>query len=505
MADEPQTGRKAVPAPQETDFHSMSHEELLELIEGTNAETAAELARKLSSAATKITHIGDGLRTHMTRVVWKGEGGTAFENWGHQAAMATLELGKYSENASSWLQEVATAIAHAKSAVPKVDGSLETKAKESGDLAQLARRTGEPPSVASKYNKEHATALQEMERRRLEAAHELQKLGQTYTQSAQQIMSLQPPQFPPPPGEFVPPPTAKVYDTEYVGESGTRVGTGRSTADTHVSPPGHEDTTRPKVLAPADSGHTALPDRSVDMEIDGVATLPPPVSTPPPVTPGLAPPPSGHEGPGVPPIGMIPPAFGGSKTAMPSATAPGKLFPGARSTGVPGQAGINSRMPREGIVGGRPVPPNTGRPTGGIPRGTVIGNEGTTNARGPMGRGGTAGMHGGGPMGGASQSGISGGRRLASEAGGVVGGRPQQPGKNSARPFTPGGSGLVRGANSDGAAHPGQTSRAGAIPPGSHGANSRRDEWNGERPDYLSEDEETWQQGNRRVVPPVID
>ena len=205
MADEPQKGRKSVPAPQETDFQSMTHEDLLALIEGTNAETAADLAKKLSKAASKITQIGDGLRTHMTRVVWKGEGATAFENWGHQAAMATLELGKYSENAASWLQEVATAIAQAKSAVPKVDGSLETKAKESGDRAQLARRTGEPATVASKYNKEHAAALQEMERRRLEAAHQLQKLGQTYTHSGQQIMSMPPPQFPPPPGEFVPP------------------------------------------------------------------------------------------------------------------------------------------------------------------------------------------------------------------------------------------------------------------------------------------------------------
>ncbi|MEK8143496.1 hypothetical protein NKH18_19525 [Streptomyces sp. M10(2022)] len=31
----------------------------------------------------------------------------------------------------------------------------------------------------------------------------------------------------------------------------------------------------------------------------------------------------------------------------------------------------------------------------------------------------------------------------------------------------------------------------------------RRDE--GERPDYLVEDEETWLQGGRRIVPPVID
>ncbi|MDV9191634.1 hypothetical protein R6L23_26075, partial [Streptomyces sp. SR27] len=81
--------------------------------------------------------------------------------------------------------------------------------------------------------------------------------------------------------------------------------------------------------------------------------------------------------------------------------------------------------------------------------------------------------------------GISGGRRLAGEAGGVVGGKAQRAGAagGTGRPFTPGGSGLVRG---------------GATKPGD------REEQNGERPDYLVEDEETWQQG-RRVAPPVID
>ncbi|MEV6674977.1 hypothetical protein [Streptomyces sp. NPDC051162] len=37
----------------------------------------------------------------------------------------------------------------------------------------------------------------------------------------------------------------------------------------------------------------------------------------------------------------------------------------------------------------------------------------------------------------------------------------------------------------------------GSAPPG------RRQ--GGRRPDYLVEDEETWSQGNKRVVPPVID
>ncbi|MCZ0979799.1 hypothetical protein O1L60_14290 [Streptomyces diastatochromogenes] len=146
-------------------------------------------------------------------------------------------------------------------------------------------------------------------------------------------------------------------------------------------------------------------------------------------------------------------------------------------------------MPREGISGGRQVPSTMGRPQTGIPRSTVIGNEPTGQNgqnRTGMGRG-MGGAHGmGGSMGGASgQNGITGGCRLAGETGGVVGGKAQRAGAaGGGKPFTAGGSGLVRG----NAAKPGE-----------------REERNGERPDYLVEDEETWQQGNRRVAPPVVD
>lgn len=110
---------------------------------------------------------------------------------------------------------------------------------------------------------------------------------------------------------------------------------------------------------------------------------------------------------------------------------------------------------------------------------------------------------GGGTSGGGTRGGFSGGRRLAGEPGGIVGGRPTEPGTRSGRPFTEGGSGLVR--NTEGGSQAGRAGRGGMIPPGTHGAAGRRDERGGERPDYLTEDEETWQQSDRRIVPPVID
>jgi hypothetical protein len=106
----------------------------------------------------------------------------------------------------------------------------------------------------------------------------------------------------------------------------------------------------------------------------------------------------------------------------------------------------------------------------------VIGGESGMHGRPPMGHGAGSGM------GGVGQSGMTGGRRLAVEPGGIVGGRARQPGTSSGRGFTPGGSGLVR-----------------------RGTSGERNEATGERPDYLVEDEETWQQNRRRIVPPVID
>lgn len=244
------------------------------------------------------------------------------------------------------------------------------------------------------------------------------------------------------------------------------------------------------------------------MEIDGVATLPDAQSVPsatPSSLPGGGRPESGIPSTGVP----VPPTIGGGPV-MPSGPSgvgrpTGISRPSMPGTGAGplGSGPIGRPSGSGGITGGRAVPQTPGRPAGGIPRGTVIGGE-ATQVRPPMGRAmGAGGMATGiGP----GQSGMSGGRRLAGETGGIVGGRSQQPGRTGMRPFTPGGSGLVRAARpAEGAHGAGPVGRG--APMSSHGprtVDSRRNE-GGERPDYLTEDEETWQQGSRRVVPPVID
>lgn len=486
-----------------TDFESKSHDEMLTMVAAANPETLKTLASQLTDASKTINEIGEDLKAYITSVPWEGEAGKAMETWGEGAWKATLQLGTYSAVGGTWLGNAAQTLTEVKQNLPKKDVTAQ------GNLDASREYRNDPDSAKigsearAKLNEDHAQAVQQMN-----------KLAQSYSFSTFLISAAEPPTFPPPPGEFVP--EAPRKSDELVRSTGTESSVQRVASDDSRSSSrrgvveGRDtSTTTPREVAVTERPVAERPvterpvterpvaEQPVRLETDSVDTLPPQTQIPPAPTV----PPSGR--PDTPntvlPV-TIPPTFNGKNAVVPTTSGPvGRALPGAQGTPPPGPAG--SRMPREtGIVGGRPVTPNTGRPAGGLPRGPVIGGEGSTGARGPMGRG-MAGMPGGGgPMGGAGQSAISGGRRLASEAGGMVGGRPQQSGQSGARPFTPGGSGLVRGANPGAGA-----GRAGAGSPGRRGANSRQDEQNGERPDYLTEDEETWQQSRRHIVPPVID
>ncbi|MFF0072391.1 WXG100 family type VII secretion target [Streptomyces sp. NPDC005494] len=472
----------------------MSHETMLAWLDKANSGAIQGASDRLVSAATEIRKIAEDLKVRPQMVEWKGEGADAFRTWSADLANATLRLGDYSEGASKWLAQASDALASAQVAIPRTDASAEANLK----AAQAARND---PDASAVQKKSLETLLAAKESNRQEAAAQMRRLAQSYSFSASQMDGLEKPVFPPPPGAIVP---ERVSDRDSAGQDYVRdgaasggVGSGATAYASTVPVTGGPDATRvqdtPVLRAPAQSA-------PVDMSIDSVATLPPSPSVPAGAPP--APPVTGRVDAGPSLISpSMPPVLGGGSKGVPGPA--GKFTgTGVRPPTLPGQSGLTAgtagRMPRDGgITGGRPVAQTAGRPPGGLPRGTVVGAEGTHAGRGGMGHGG-AGLGG---AGGGNQSGIVGGRRLSGETGGMVGGRPQQPGRSGGRPFTPGGTGLVRSSgSSEGARGAGPVGR-GAAPQRS--GEARRDE--GERPDYLVEDEETWQQGRRRIVPPVID
>lgn len=503
-----------------TDFQSMPHQRMLDWLDEASSFYVREAADRLAAAAVKMDEIAEQVKVRPGRVEWKGEAEKAFMEWAESLSSSTHSLSDYSENAAGRMRDVAVAIAAAQSAIPRY--TSHAQAKENLEAAKKYRNDPDSATVASNARSQmaeegadaKAIAAKE-EQNRQAAAREMERLSSSYKESGQLMERYPVPKLPPPPGDFVlvdpqgqdrNTSTGRSYSDgrtdSGVSDSTTTTTTTRSqdtrtTPDVGVIPPSGDKTGPVNVIRP---------EVPVDLGIDTVGTLPPPTSTTPPTTPGIPPlvtrPETGLTPPlVVPPTLGTPPVTGGTSTTPPpgSRANPG---PGGR-TGLtnPGPLG-RTAMPRDGISGGRAVTPTTGRPATGIPRSPVIGTEsGTGTGRTPMG--GTGHMGGGGVGG---QNPISGGRRLAVESGGVVGGRPQQPGAASARPFTPGGSGLVRGGAQGGAgAGTAPLGRGGVMPAGAHGAGSRREDSNGERPDYLVEDEETWQQGGRRIAPPVID
>ncbi|WP_426364110.1 WXG100 family type VII secretion target [Streptomyces sp. E-08] len=488
----------------------MKHEQMLAWLDEASSYYVGDAARRLKTVSSQMARIAEDLRASMRNMDWEGEAEKAFVEWATNVANSTTHLSDYAGRGSVAMEDNSSAIASAQSAMPRY--TSHAAAKENLQAALKAHNDPDSQTIARNARSEMSpseelAAIEAKEKENQQAAaDEMYRLSSTYQWSSLRMKNEVPPTFPPPPGAFVPETPDGRDSGSYLGSSqgtgqrstgtGTSTDTSTGTRTTHTPPDTRTTPDMPTVPPTGDpSGPTHVvkpevrPDAPVDLGIDSVQTPPkpditvpttqfpggpPPVTKPdggmpPIVTPGM-PPLSPKGGPG--PLGPTSPVTGGTSNPR------GPLTGGLRNG--PG-------MPREGISGGRQVPSTTGRPQTGIPRSTVVGNEPTgQNNRTGMGRG-MGGSHGmGGSMGGATgQSGITGGRRLAGETGGVVGGKAQRAGAaGGGKPFTAGGSGLVRGGN---AAKPGE-----------------REEQNGERPDYLVEDEETWQQG-RRVAPPVID
>ncbi|MFF4008412.1 WXG100 family type VII secretion target [Streptomyces sp. NPDC001717] len=476
-----------------TNYEVYTHAQLHAMVAAIHPEGVTALGTLLTDAATTIEEIGNKLKDHKVNG-WEGEAAEAYRNWVSQAGSATLVLAEFSAAGGQAMTETAQVMREVKGAdgkegnMPPYSAGTEASLKENLELSRKYHNDPDAVQLGQdawrRLNGDHARAVDAMN-----------KLAGAYDHSTVQMNKAQAtaPTFPPPPDVLVP---VGYGGDQDMARSGGGSGGGSGSAGYSYGPsnsgtgtssnepgwvPGHPpqpDSQVPSVPVPE------IPDHKVDVGLDSLGTLPdrtvPPVTTTPggplPTGPGpIGPAP----GPFVPPVSL--PPVGGLKGTGPG-TGPG-LGPYPRLTGPNSQVGRAGGMPPRdaGIMGGRPVTSNG--PGSGIPRGTVIG-EGAQAGRGmggPMG----GGAHGGGA------GGVSAGRRLASEPGGIVGGRQSAAGRPIAggKPFTQGGSGLVRN---------------GAVGAGTHTPGKRRDDQGGERPDYLVEDEETWQ-GNRRVAPPVID
>ncbi|MFF8915830.1 hypothetical protein ACF08M_21515 [Streptomyces sp. NPDC015032] len=521
-----------------TSFEGHELNAMIDLIENSNPEHLEESGQALLKARSAINKAADELGDFIKEVDWEGESGTAFRDWGNGLVAHALSLGDFAEAAGTQITVAGTGLASVRKSLPPRDNRLDRKSVE--DIEAPKRIDGNP---------EYAAAVK-VEKHRQEAINQANRLASYYAVSAETLAAQEPPRFEKQLDVAMPKPTGSRRDRDHFGssQSGINASINRTTpgSSERVAVGSAVNTGTSGSQAPAEVlGSAPVLDKSTSTEIDSVAMPPVTVTEPGPAPVPSVTGPAGPSGVSTPPVanGFVNALTGSSRrstgsTGIPRAigqpggggarsggsagggpVANGRPAPmgGTSGAGTPGRSG-GSQPPvagRPGVTGGRPMTgghastagssgPRAGRANGivggapqraasgtgtpvgarGVPRGTVIGAEGAARARGSASGTGQRGVVG---AGGASSN-RPGGRGTPSSNGVVGTPRGGAPGSNSGeRGFTAGGAGLVRG-------------------PARRRDSDDEDQGSGStRPDYLTEDEETWAAGRRGVVPPVIE
>ncbi|MDW4900489.1 hypothetical protein RB625_18930 [Streptomyces californicus] len=459
------------PPPGRTSFEGTELNSLIDLVENTRPEDLESAGKALWAARDAISKAAEELDTYLKGVTWQGEAGTAFRAFGKGLVAHARELGDFAEVAGTQITVAGTGLASVRSAMPPRD---DRQVRKSPDDVEHTARTADNP--------EYQAALK-VEKNRQEAINQINRLASYYAVSGKRLEKQEPPRFeellpidmPPPVGGVGLPtvPGGSSREDVLAGSAAAQSSAARSLGGAPEEPGAFGGRSGVDPLGPSPEL-----DKAPATEINSTALHPapptntatPPLPTPAPTTGQAGGPPSPL--PAGPPVGRPGPLGGG-----------GASFPG-RSPGSPQPTSAG----QSGVTGGRPV----------------VGQGGTSAVGGPRAAG-RSGIVGGAPQRppqntaaspGSAQRGVIGGRGGA--VGSRVGGRTTPgPGANGVvgaarkasggKGFTAGGEGLVRG-------------------PAGRGNKGRGVESNRPaRPDYLTEDEETWNTGRRGFVPPAVE
>ncbi|MFB8114279.1 hypothetical protein ACFC51_00100 [Streptomyces sp. NPDC055962] len=517
-----------------TSFEGHELNAMIDLIENSNPEHLEEAGQALLKARTSLNEAAKELGGFIEGVDWEGESGTAFRDWGSGLVAHAYKLGEFAQTAGTQITVAGTGLASVRSSLPPRDTRLIRKSPD--DIESPARIDGNP---------EYAAAVK-VEKDRQEAINQANRLASYYAVSEETLAAQEPPRFEKKLDVAMPRPQGGGRRPVEPGassegsESPSNVDSGSIAGNVVTGRPGSSESGQgfgtPAAVAP-------VPERGVSTEIDSVATPPAPVTTPATTPPAPTTSPAGPGGGQNLPLanGFVNPLTNSSRgpqtpTGTPRAfgraggdtrtgsgpasnshtTGPQVGRPSPMNGGTPPARGVagpqSPTVGRSGVTGGRPTSmghagtsgtsaPRAGRSgiVGGTPQRSAPGTAGGTRGalRGTViGAGGAA--RPGGPVGGVGQSGVVGTKsgnaprpagRGTPSTNGVVGtprGGPARPGAG-AKGFTAGGAGLVRG------------------PAGRKDSRGEEEDDGLPRPDYLTEDRETWEAGRRGVAPPVIE
>ncbi|MEV6206033.1 WXG100 family type VII secretion target [Kitasatospora sp. NPDC051914] len=474
------------------------HEDLIPLkrmIEHSRPERLHEVSQHWTNVQKELEQAITDLQRAVQHATanWEGAAADGFTKRATLLQSSMTNTAAHAQNTSAAMKYAGQALQQAKETMAqiKVPSTFDRGVKLVGDgfdrsdaqfKADLAGGMDRISAVNKNYGELSATEISHQY-----AIGVMEHLAPQYTQAAGYLKTPMkndrhepPTEYPPqpenpvPPNTVCPPPVPPKYPN--------------GVPDDRSDKPGQVDPQGPKQQIP----HTpAIP-------------TPLPGDRPPGSTPGI---PTGPVNPpstnidSLPPVGTHPTPGGGGTGTLPTSPGGGGGLGGGNLGGgggiggggmIPGGLGGGALPGRGGTAGGA----GRGGATGpGGRTGGGAGGAGTGGGTGRPGMPGMGGMPGAGAAGaGGKGAGGKGGSGLVRRGGGVIGGAK---GGTGGRAFTEGGSGIGKG----------RAGQGGAPGGGFHGGNAatgkKKDKNNGQRPDYLVEDEETWRGGSAN--PPVID
>ncbi|MEU2292799.1 hypothetical protein ACFY9H_23820 [Streptomyces bacillaris] len=489
-----------------TSFEGHDLNAIIDLVENSNPADLENAGEALWKARDAIRSAAKELGDHIDGVDWQGESGEAFRKWGKGLANHATKLSDFADAAGTQITVAGTGLASVRNSMPPRDRRMIQT--DVDDILFPAR---------TETNPVYAEAIA-VEKNRQEAINQINRLASYYAVSEEVLAAQEPPRFdqrlgidmPRPEGASSNPAPSRLSSTgsEELSSSGAA-----PSAPARAS--GAEGGAVPSTNRPVPDhvlGSAPVLDKSTSTEINSVMTptapqaltstspSPPVTNTPGPVNAPTPPVPTSFGNPVQPgpsratgPVGGTPRAVNqvGANLGKPSPTGAGPTASGGTGTPVGRPSPMASGPSATGRFGGGAQPPMAGQ--SGVVGGRPTAAHGGTAAPGSSRAG-----YGNGIVGGTPQRAVSGTSGTGGTRGvprGTVIGAPGANGSTSrgasgsgAKGFTAGGTGLVRG-------------------PAGRRKNDRKDEENtgSTRPDYLTEDEETWAARRRGAVPPVVE
>lgn len=518
-----------------TDFENHRLNDMIDMVESASPEHLETAGKALWDARDAISDAAEELGGHIGNVDWEGDSGQAFRDWGNDLVTYAVNLASFADVAGTQISAAAMGLASVRSAMPPRDTRLDST-QMPADIPMPARVAGNKQYAAAvNVEKDRQEAINQMNR--LSSFYSVSEETLAAQEPPTFLKAMPDVGVPKPKPSYKGRDygSGEKQESQHLGGVQEPAATRHHVSSVVTDQPSSVDST-PAVRHPDDS--RTHPDVNVGTKIDGVGTLPSqeitkPATNLPPSTPASG----GGNGGTIPPLvsGAVPSAFGtstgrtsgfggatGSRSpisAQGRAVNPGGATGGRGNTGpmgraaATGQSGIRSGETAAGrsplgraVSGGTPRPvggpaggrvggptstgaargngvvggkPTTGAASGAkgprVPRGTVVGAEGTSNSRTPAGKIGQRGVIGAPKSTPGARPGQS-GRPAVGNSDGVVGTPKSRPSN-------------VRGV--------GGTGGAPGVPRGSAGSrrSTNREDREGERE----------QDAQRRNTPPVTD